>query len=386
MTDAAGAFTEVLRTACSDENPRIGALDSLRRTTARYDWIVGWWALSRALVFVPAIVVQESGWPRAVAGGSPVALLGSWDGRWYGNLALHGYLAVPDVRSDTAFFPLYPLAMRALHGLGLSTEVGGIVLSNLLFLGGLVALHELARSWVDEQAARRTVVFAALFPFGFVFSMAYPESLVFAASALAGVLALRGRWLACAAAVACATLARPEGIFLVIPIAAAAYAHRRDGRALAAVAAGPVTLLALAVYEWDTVGDALAFSHAQDEWGRRTSADGIGRAFAGLVDRASLGGAWVYRDLVFCLVCLVCLGLAVRARVPAGWVAAGVLVVVLPLFSGSFVSDARFGLLALPVYTGIAYAARRHRVDVTLRIASAVLLAVGSATILLHWP
>jgi hypothetical protein len=369
------------------ENPPIAAHAGTRMRIARYDWIVGWWALSRLLAIVPAVVAQETGWPRAVAEGGPLAVLGAWDGRWYGALAVHGYLAVPDQRSDTAFFPLYPLAMRALHGLGLSTEAGGLLISNLLLLAGLVALYELVLEWVDEATARRAVVFAALFPLSFVFSMAYPESLVLAATALAGVLAYRGRWLGCAVAVACATLARPEGIFVIIPVAAIALARReRDGRALAAVAAGPAALLALVVYEWDVVGDAFAFSHAQDEWGRRTSIDGIGRAFEGLADRASLGGAWVYRDLAFCMVYLVCLGLALRARVPASWVVAGVLIVLLPLWSGSFISDARFGLIALPVYVGLAYVARRRPVDVALRVVSAVLLAIGSATVLLHWP
>ena len=38
------------------------------------------------------------------------------------------------------------------------------------------------------------LAFLAIFPFGYVFSMAYPESVVLAAIALAGVAALRGRW------------------------------------------------------------------------------------------------------------------------------------------------------------------------------------------------
>jgi hypothetical protein len=72
--------------------------------------------------------------------------------------------------------------------------------------------------------------------------------------------------------------------------------------------------------------------------------------------------------------------------VPASWVVAGMLVVLLPLWSGSFISDARFGLIALPVYVGLAYVARRRPVDLALRVVSAVLLVIGSATVLLHWP
>src|SRR5579872_6077928 len=178
----------------------------------RYAWIVRWWGLSRLLVFVPAIVSQAVGWPQRTPSfeSRPLDLLTSWDGRWYRAVANHGYLVLPGAgrQNDTAFFPLYPVALRVLRELGLSLNAGGLLLANVAFLVALVALYELSRHWVAEADARRTVVYAALFPFGFVFSMVYPEALVLAAAAGAGVLALRGRWLGCAVAVACATLAR----------------------------------------------------------------------------------------------------------------------------------------------------------------------------------
>jgi len=361
---------------------------------ARYGWILPWWGLSRALVLVPALVSQVAGWPhRAPALGSrPLALLTSWDGRWYRLVATHGYLVVPGRQNDTAFFPLYPLAMRLLHLLGLPLDVGGLLIANAAFLVGLAALFELARSWVGEQEARRAVVYAALFPFGFVFSMVYPEAVVLAAAAVAGVLALRGRWLGCALAVACATLCRPEGVFLALPVAAIALRRRGElgsgarGRAVVAVLAGPAALLAIGLYERRATGDALAFSHAQHAWGRGLIPTGVYDALVKLVQVPTTSHGWLYRDAAFCLVYLACLVLAYRAGVPRGWIVAGALIVLLPLWSGDWESDARFGLLALPVYCGLAYAARRRRLDGALRVASGSLLAAGSATILLHWP
>jgi len=357
----------------------------------RYAWIVRWWGLSRLLVFVPAIISQEVGWPTR-APDRALALLTSWDGRWYRAIANHGYLAVPGRQSDTAFFPLFPIALRALRELGLSLDVGGLILANAAFLVGLVALYELARHWMSDADAHRAVVYAALFPFGFVFSMVYPEGIVLAAAAIAGVLALRGRWLWCALAVACATLARPEGVFLALPVLAIAVRGWKGldessrGRALVAILAGPVSLLAFGFYQWRSTGDALAFSHAQAAWGRATTPGGIVTALVKLVHEPTASSGWLYRDAAFCLVYLVCLVLAYRARVPRAWIAAGALIVLLPLWSGSWQSDARFGLLALPVYCGLAYAARRRWLDGVLRVTSGTLLALGSATILLHWP
>src|SRR5437588_710291 len=76
-----------------------------------------------------------------------------------------------------------------------------------------------ARCWVDQTTARRAAVYAALFPVGYVFSMVYPEALVLAAIAIAGVLASRGRWGGAAVAAALAALTRPEALLLVLPLA-----------------------------------------------------------------------------------------------------------------------------------------------------------------------
>ncbi|HEV7865835.1 MAG TPA: hypothetical protein VGR20_24275, partial [Acidimicrobiia bacterium] len=70
-----------------------------------------------------------------------------WDGRWYERIALHGYpTSVPQgdfyagtgrqVQSSVAFFPLYPLLIRALDRvLPGGADVAGVVLS--LVIGAL---------------------------------------------------------------------------------------------------------------------------------------------------------------------------------------------------------------------------------------------------------
>jgi hypothetical protein len=93
----------------------------------------------------------------------------------------------------------------------------------------------------------------------------------------------------------------------------------------------------------------------------------------------------LFRDAAFCVVYVLILVAAARF-VPAAWTAAAFLIVLLPLWSGSFTSDARFGLVAPPVYAGLARLGRRRAVDVAIRLSSVALLVVGTATILLRWP
>jgi putative flippase GtrA len=363
---------------------------------AAYRALTAWWAVSRLVVFAAATVVQVLRWPRRSWYPSllhhPFALLSAWDGRWYRMVAERGYLPVPSHQSDTAFFPLFPLLTDALRALGLPLDAAGILIANASLLFGLAALYELTRLWLDEQSARRAAIYAAIFPVGYVFSMAYPEALVLSAMALAGVLAARGRWRAAAIAAAAAALARPEAILLVLPLGALGVqawreaASRERGRIVGAVAAAPAALGGIALYDWRTFGDPLAFSSAQRAWNRRLSIHGLDRAVLEVTRSPGTYNVWLFRDAAFCVVYLLCLCLALRAGVPRSWTLAGALIVLLPLWSGSFTSDARFGLLALPVYPGLAFLGRRPWLDRTIRLASLPLLGAGAATILLRWP
>ena len=153
----------------------------------RRAWIVAWWAAGRLLVLATAAVIHFTG-PRAFAGRDErshlLGLLGAWDGRWYRIVAVHGYLLEPGRQSDPAFFPLYPLLLRAGHALGIGYLAAGLVISNVAFLAALAAFEALTRELLGAQLARRATVYLAVFPLGFVFSMMYPESLVLCAIAL----------------------------------------------------------------------------------------------------------------------------------------------------------------------------------------------------------
>jgi hypothetical protein len=355
------------------------------------------WAASRLLVLAVARIVQATGFPHSGTGAAldsrtPFAVLQTWDGRWYGTIAAHGYLLLPGRQSDPAFLPLLPIVLRLCHLVGLSYSTGYLVVSNLAFGVGLLALYELVRTWLPEPVARRSAVYAALFPLSFVFSMMYPEALAFAFLTTAGLLATRGRWGTCAACAALATLARPEGVLLIIPLIAAAAATwstmttTARGRAVAAVLAPLAALSAYSGYLWWTLGEPFAWTKAQSAWGRSFHATGVYDALISTLTAARHNQEWLFKDVAFCVVYLVCLFLAARAAVPRAWIAAGAATVLLPLTSGSFISDARFGLLALPVYPGLASLGSTRRRDVAIRCVSAALLVAGVETVVLHWP
>jgi hypothetical protein len=346
-------------------------------------WILGWWAAGRLLVLVPVALVDVLG-PRGFTGGEErsnlFGLLHAWDGRWYKTVAENGYLLEPGRQSDPAFFPLFPLLMRAGHELGFSYATSGVLIANLAFVVALVLFESLTRDLFGAETARRAVALLAVWPLGFVFSMAYPESLVLALVCGAVLAASRDRWPLCAVLLAAATLARPEALFVTIPIAPLAW-RRRSGAAIGALVAPFAALASFAVYLWLTIGQPFGWTHAERAWGRRFEPLGLLRAITD-VPREFAGSAGIVRDIACFVVYLALLAVAYRRGVPRGWVLAGALVVVLPTFSGSFHSIGRFGLLAPAVIWGGALVVRRRWVYAV----AAVLLVAGVATIPLVFP
>lgn len=356
--------------------------------------ITGWWLGSRALVLACAAILHWQRWPRGYFHPefrSVLAVLTAWDGRWYTEVARNGYLLVPGHQSDPAFFPLYPALLRSGQLVGLSYAAAGILISHVVLLGGLLVFYRLGRTFLPEPDARRAAIFAAVAPMGFTFSMVYPESVVFASMAAAGLAAVRGRWLWCAAFAAAATLARPQGIVIVLPVAAAvlrawpSLSSRARGLAAGAVAAPLAALLSYPVYLGSVLGDPHAWTKAQQAWGRSFRWDGFVAAFGQLPARNGTDH-WILRDALFCLGYVLLLAVAYRAGVPRGWIAAGAVMVLLPLETGSFISVARFGLLALAVFWGLAVLGRRRAIDWSLRALSVGLLVVLTLTMPLIFP
>lgn len=359
---------------------------------AAWEWVVarrellGWIALSRAIVLGAALLVSRVGQPR---GHVPLALLhyplgalSAWDGVWYERIAEHGYLLVPGQYSDPAFFPLFPVLLRTVHALGLSYTAAAIIVPNLFSLVAVVSFYELGKLLVPEWQAYRAAVLASLFPMSYVFSMAYPESLAFAAIAGAGIAAIRGRWTLAALFAAAATLARPEGLFIAIPLAAIAFRQRRG---YAAVLAAPIALATFPIYLRWALGDASAWTQAEHAWGRSFAVRGVFHAFVNLPHEFGHNG-WLVRDLVFFLIYIVLLISAYRGGVPMSWAVAAALIILLPLTSGSIASIARFGLLAPAIFWGLAAFAERPTAYRWLKYSSLALLVASTVAIPLSVP
>ncbi len=136
----------------------------------------------------------------------------AWDGAFYRAIAHDGYGAVGP--AGTRFHPLLPWLGRG--------DIGILLVANVAALAAAAAVHRLVRVVVDDaDLARRSATFVGIAPPAFVLVWGYSEGLLLLLSALLLLALHHRRWGWAAVLAALATLARPTGILLVVPMVAA---------------------------------------------------------------------------------------------------------------------------------------------------------------------
>ena len=135
-------------------------------------WI---WLLTRAVLLLLTPLIPALLQPKASGGlGALIAEWGQQDAEHFAYIAAHGYY--PLIR--TAFWPLFPALEHVLGPLtGGNYYLAGLLIANAAFFGALVALRRLAERELGPEAARRTILYLAIFPTAFYFFAPYSESL-----------------------------------------------------------------------------------------------------------------------------------------------------------------------------------------------------------------
>jgi len=189
-----------------------------------------------------------------------------WDALWFERIASQGYRSQD---ASAAFFPGYPLAIRAVDVVTpLGTPGAALLVSNASFLGALIVLYALTtREW-DVATAKRTVVLLGCFPSSFFFLAPYSESPYLLCSLLAFWWVRQERWGRGAIAGVAAAITRSLGVLLVPAFLVEAWRSLDRRRAIAWSLAPLVAPAAYALYWFISNGDAMQPLHAQDAWFR----------------------------------------------------------------------------------------------------------------------
>jgi hypothetical protein len=328
-----------------------------------------------------------------------------WDAVHYVEIAYNGYHYD---KSNTAFFPLFPLLM---HGLGTllggsvaADYTAGLILANICFYGVLVLFYQLLYEDFDHHIARNALFYLAFAPYGIFFFTAYAEPL-FLLLILAAFFFLRSGkpldwWLAglfgCLAA-----LTRPTGIALAVPFLVLILQRfgirtlltsenwRQKLNAILSMAPIPTGLLIYMLYLWRSFGNPWIFSTEQTlAWNRYTTFPWIGTFYAiKALFVSNFLLQWNLTDLFFTLMPLVVLIIGWK-RLPLHYSLFSLLmmlsVLCYPVLNQNpdytytpLMATPRYMLVAFPVFIVFALWSKRPGLAQILTITSLIGFAVN---------
>ncbi|UXY31659.1 hypothetical protein [Streptomyces sp. HUAS TT20] len=340
--------------------------------------------------------------PRFGGGAHAWDVLGTWDGWWYQQIAMHGYhpelVPVPGATglitlqgNAAAFFPLYPALMRLTSEItGLGPYGAGLLVSVVASFVAAMGIFAVAELLGGPRAGLAAAGLWAVWPGSGVEWAVYSDSLYVALAAWACYAVLTHRWLTAGLLTCAAGLNRPTAAALIAALAVAAAGalrHRRDGvlRPLAAMALAPLGLLGYLAWVGHRMGDyggyfklqAGAWAHEFD-YGRQTL-DVLTSVPVGHFDYLF---AFPFEDVIgvaTVLLALALIPLLIRLRPPVVLVVHTVLTIALVLGSQQiFGNVSRYLLPAFPLFIPLAMALRRLSLPLQCTLLGIAALASGS--------
>jgi Gpi18-like mannosyltransferase len=354
--------------------------------------VLGAFAVSRAAVIVLLIIGSQITFVTKDYGTiwrTEVSLVGGrvWpelrrmmmvgDAWYYRQIAATGYeppTADAKPKNSWAFFPLYPLLLKALGGTSDVFWILAVLVSNAALLGALFAIAAASRAMgASYDDAARAVWYVALFPTSYFFSLPMTESLFLLLSAAAFLAAARQRWPVAGILGALAAATRVIGICL-LPALLLLPLQRRQRLSTQQLwlLAIPLSLFAFVAYLYIHTGDPLAFVHAQTLWGRST-APRFAMAFpnSGL----TVSKPWNFVALnAAAATLMIAAGIWFLVRRQWSYAAYTLLSAAVPLSSGSLQSMARYALVDFPLFYWLSAVGRTPARDRALTTAFVILL------------
>jgi Gpi18-like mannosyltransferase len=197
-----------------------------------------------------------------------------WDSSWYMRIAEEGYRFTPGEQSSVAFFPVYPLAIRAVELLGPNVYQAGVLVTLLCGPLALMLFLRWARFRVEEPLALQAALLLALYPFTFfLYGVMYSDALFLLLVVGAFLLLEKGHLGPAVLLGVVATAARPVAPAVVLGLLARRLEWKRErGERWTALDFLPVlSALGFILYMLylDQRFDApFAFVEAQAAWGQ----------------------------------------------------------------------------------------------------------------------
>lgn len=209
-------------------------------------------------------------------------VLTSWDGAWYYRIVRDWYpTSIPvdvtyhDMEARAAFFPVFPMLVRAVDAVLPGGDVfAGVLLNFVLGAVAIWLVGLLARDLFGERIAYRAMLLMAFFPGSLALSLTYSEATLITVAAACLLVLERKRWLAAGVLAAIGSGTRPNGVALIVACAVAALFAIKDDRewkALIAPVLAPIGFVSFQLYLYDRTGEFAWFRVQREAWDEGTS-------------------------------------------------------------------------------------------------------------------
>ena len=301
--------------------------------------------------------------------------LANWDGGHYLGIAREGYKE----KFQYAFFPLYPLAIKATNQIIQNFLVSAILISVSSAFLGLHLLYKLVAMDFDKKVARYTIFLLLIFPTSFYFLTAYSEGLFFLLAVATFFFLRKGNLGLAVILAALASATRLVGLAVVLGLILEVWTTRGINKTNWYIFLAPLGFIIYCWYLFNTTGDPFYFMTAQLHWQRSLALPIIG-FWETLRNLATPGfitqNFSAFLDLIFAVFGV---GMIIRAFrfLPIAYGVYGLVSVLLPLFTPSLSSVPRFLLPVFPIFILMALV-KNQNIIYAYKIISLMLLSAYS--------
>lgn len=306
-----------------------------------------------------------------------------WDCEWYSSIIKNGYDLYPRLTpkvwyglANWAFFPLYPYLVKGVIFITHTPLIAtGIILNQLFVFIAILIFYNYLKLFFDELNSRFGVVLLAFSPFSIYFASLYSEALFLLLSLSAFYLMRINKPYLSAICGGLSSAVRPVGImFSFIYLYFGIKTAEKKYKLIFGLALAVSGLLLYMLYLHFLVGDALAFKHIQEKWGRvgYSSEHWIRQLYHMMRD--------YHNSLVFLMSCGLSIYLFFNKYIEESIFN---LLCILPGFiSGQMVSEGRFSGTLFTFYFGLVLISKNSKI---LKIIFTFLFLVFYISYFLYW-
>ncbi len=360
-------------------------------------YIIGLFILTRIVLTIAGIIsiiyINHS----SVNGLSGIiSIWTQYDGNFYTLISQYGYMApasmLPTAYTNIflfAWFPLYPLMIHILSII-IPTQISGLLISNICLFVGCYYLFKLVTLDNDTSTGIRAIKYMLIFPTAFVFSALMSESLFIMLALMSFYYARKNNWYLVGCAGFLAGLARPVGVYLLLPLAFIYIQNR--GFKLENIKAdilgllGPVLgFFTYTIYCYETIGFWTPFIFNESS----VFGNAVMPLYQLFKTLTNFGGGYngnpwitfIFINAVFTLIIIITL-IVFHKKIDTSMMIYGLLMIFVPLSSpGSIVSMTRYIAVVFPLFIIAAKLGEDRRVDILLTSSFIVLQII----IMLMW-